>query len=813
MERYICVHGHYYQPPRESPWLEAIQLQDSAYPYHDWNERVSAESYAPNARSRILNNDGQIVQITNNYARTSFNFGPTLLAWMKDAQPDTYEQILGADAESSERFSGHGSALAQVYNHMIMPLANSRDKRTQVAWGMRDFEHRFGRRPEGMWLAETAVDLESLDLLAESGMKFTILAPRQASRVRPLGGRAWRDVSGARIDPTRAYELRLPSGRRIALFFYDGPISQAIAFEDLLQSGEALAQRLTSGFSDGRDWPQLVHIATDGETYGHHHRHGDMALAYALEHIDNGDVARLTNYGEFLEKHPPTHQVEIFEGSSWSCVHGVERWRGDCGCNTGGRSDWNQQWRKPLREALDWLRDEVAPRFEERARQFVREPWAARDGYIDVVLDREPASIAAFEQAHAGRELVGTERIELLKLMELQRHAMLMFTSCGWFFDDLSGIETVQVIQYAGRVIQLARNLFFDDLEPGFLDRLRPARSNVPEQGDGAHIYERSVRPAIVDLTSVGAHYAISSLFAPYSERSRIYCYDVKRDLYESAEAGKMKVAVGRAHVTSVITGEHEDVSFGVVHLGDHNVAGGVRPYGDGSQLATLTEDSIAAFARGDTPEVLRIFDKAFAELSYSLKSLFRDEQRRILRLIMEPILLEASARYREIYENHAPLMRFLTDIGTPLPRRFQAAAEFAIDLNLRNAIDAEMTDVPRALGLLDEARHAGVQLDVAGLNYTLQLAIERLAQRFLEDPAQIALLDGLIAAAELTRVMPGETNLWRTQNIYWQMLQTDYTEFARRAAAGDEDGHAWVDKFRTLGDRLNMHPSALNEA
>ena len=450
MERYICIHGHFYQPPRENPWLEDIEIQDSAYPYHDWNERITAECYAPNSASRNLDGEGRILDIVSNYSRISFNFGPTLLSWMEHSAPETYQAILEADKQSIDWRSGHGNALAQVYNHIIMPLASTRDRRTQILWGIRDFEYRFRRPPEGMWLAETAVDNETLDLLAEYGIKFTILAPRQAWRVRKIGTGKWKDVSGSRIDPSRAYLCRLPSGRTINLFFYDGPISQAVAFENLLKKGEDFAHRLLSGFSDQRTWPQLVHIATDGETYGHHQRFGDMALAYALNHIEGNGIARITNYGEYLEKHPPTHEVQIFENSSWSCVHGIERWRDDCGCNSGGHPGWNQAWRKPLREALDWLRERLSFIYENAASEYLKDPWEARDRYIGVILDRSKENVEKFFQAHSAKPLSHDEKILVLKLLEMQRHAMLMYTSCGWFFDELSGLETVQVIQYAG---------------------------------------------------------------------------------------------------------------------------------------------------------------------------------------------------------------------------------------------------------------------------------------------------------------------------------------------------------------------------
>jgi alpha-amylase/alpha-mannosidase (GH57 family) len=405
MERYICIHGHFYQPPRENPWLEAIEVQDSAHPYHDWNERITAECYAANATSRILDEHERIIRLVNNYAKMSFNIGPTLLAWMEKKAPDVYESILEADRESQAVFSGHGSALAQGYNHIILPLATTRDKYTQVIWGIRDFEYRFGRSPEGMWLPETAVDLETLDILAEGGMRFSILAPHQARQVRPLGEKAWRDVSGAEVDPTMPYVQHLPSGRSIVLFFYDGPISRAVAFEKLLNDGEAFARRLVSGFSEKRTWPQLVHIATDGESYGHHHRFGDMALAYALEHIEKNNHARLTNYGEYLEKHPPSHEVGIFENTSWSCEHGIERWQGDCGCNSGKHPEWNQDWRRPLREATDFLCEHFSRKYEEKARALLVSPEEARNGYIEIILDRSAATIEACLSRHPVKKL------------------------------------------------------------------------------------------------------------------------------------------------------------------------------------------------------------------------------------------------------------------------------------------------------------------------------------------------------------------------------------------------------------------------
>jgi alpha-amylase/alpha-mannosidase (GH57 family) len=803
MERYVCIHGHFYQPPRENPWLEAIELQDSAYPYHDWNERITAECYEPNATSRILDGEARITQIVNNYSKISFNFGPTLLSWMEEKTPDVYQAILAADRESQKNFSGHGSALAQAYNHMILPLANRRDKHTQVLWGIRDFEHRFGRQPEGMWLPETAVDLESLDILAELGIRFTILAPYQARRARRVGGRAWRDVSGGRIDPTTVYELRLPSGRKISLFFYDGPISRAVAFERLLAKGEDFANRLVGTFREEHDWYELVHIATDGETYGHHHRYGDMALAYALDYIESNNLARLTNYGEYLEKYPPAHQVEIFEHTAWSCAHGVGRWKSDCGCNSGGYPGWNQAWRAPLREALDWLRDALAPQYEEKGRQFLPDPWAARNEYIEVILDRSPDNVGRFLRRHAAHELNEAERITALKLLELQRYAMLMYTSCGWFFDELSGIETVQVMQYAGRTVQLAEELFGNSLESYFLGRLEQAKSNLPEHRDGRHIYEKCVKPAAVNWQKVGAHYAVSSLFAEYAQQAKVYCYTVDLEDYQSFATGKAKLAVGRARLTSEITCESALLSFGVLHFGDHNLNGGVREFRGEEAYQTLVQEISESFARADFPAVIRLLDRHFGESTYSLRSLFHNEQRKILRVILDSTLAEAEAVYRQLYQNQAPTLRFLSDLGMPLPRRFHIAAELILNTDLQRAFAAGDLDLGRITTLLEEARLAGVTLDKVSLGYTFKQTIERLAEWFRAEPADLTLLQKLQAAAGLARSLPFAVDLWKVQNVCYGMLQAVYADFRGRAEQGDKSAQMWVDHCNALGEKL----------
>jgi len=805
VERYICIHGHFYQPPRENPWLEAVEIQDSAYPYHDWNARITAECYGPNSASRILDEQGRIVRIVNNYSKISFNFGPTLLSWLEEKSPAVYQAILAADEMSQALFSGHGSAIAQVYNHMIMPLANRRDKETQIVWGLSDFQHRFRRLPEGMWLAETAVDLQTLDLLAQHGIKFTILATSQARSARRVGGTKWRDVSDGSIDPSMPYRITLPSGRTMALFFYDGPISRAVAFEGLLNRGEYLASRLAQAFSDARDWPQLVHIATDGETYGHHHKRGEMALSYAIEHIETTGIAKITNYGEFLDRYPPFREVRIKENTSWSCVHGVDRWRADCGCNSGMHPGWHQQWRAPLRQALDWLRDQLAPRYEEMASRFFADPWSARDRYISVILDRSPSAIDAFLSAESTRPLNEDERIAALKLLEMQRHAMLMFTSCGWFFDELSGIETVQVIQYAGRALQLSQQLFGNGMEAQFLEKLAQAKSNLAERPDGKAIFQDFVRPAMVKLETVGAHYAISSLFESYPEKSRVYCFDLSRTDYRLLSAGKMRLALGRAVIRSEIVLESEHVSFGVLHLGDHNVSGGVREFQGEQSYQALCTEIADVFERGDFPEILRIVDRDFGSGAFTLRLLFRDEQRRILRLILNQALEEAEASYRQLFEHYAPMMRFMADLHIPPPRRFQIAAEFTLNSLLRHALEAETLDLDHVHALLDETKRTGIALDAPTLEFAMRAATERLAKKWFEHPDSLELLQHLSDAAGVAAAFPFPVDLSQAQNIFFKLLQDVYPGYSVRAAQGEADAKQWVAVFSALGEKLRV--------
>jgi len=811
MTRYICIHGHFYQPPRENPWLEAIQLQESAHPYHDWNERVAAEAYTPNSASRILDDHGKIVRIVNNYGRMSFNFGPTLLSWMEETIPDTYRRLLEADRESQGVFGGHGCAIAQAYNHMIMPLADRRDKETQVLWGIADFRHRFGREPEGMWLPETAADTESLEVLAEHGIRFTILAPGQARRVRKLGKEAWEEISGT-PNTRRPYLVRLPSGRSIHVFFYDGAIARSVAFEKLLHRGDALVDALIGGFDGATDDP-LVHFATDGETFGHHHPWGDMALAWALEQIGERDDVRLTNYAQYLEQVETAWEAEIVEPSSWSCAHGVGRWRTNCGCHTGGREGWTQEWRGPLRDALDWLRDSVRPLYEAAAATLLRDPWAARDDYVEVVLDRGDETVDAFLMKHRARDLSANETVAALELLEIQRHAMLMYTSCGWFFNDVSGIETIQILQYAGRVVQLAKKRFDRDLEPEILARLRNAKSNDPEAGDAAAIWERSVRPAMVDLPRVAAHYAVAAPFGIHdAEDASVHCYDVRRVAARELRSGRAESVLGHVRIRSRITRESGNFTFGVLYLGDLDLTGGVRAFRDLKSYAALENAFTEAFDRSDFSSVIRVLDRELGSTPFSINSLFADERRRILGLIWNETLVEAEGAWRVLYERYVPLMRLHARAEIPLPRILQLAAEFSVNMAVRRELDRERLDLPLIRSLIADAKTGVFDLDRDTLSRPLEQTIEQLSRHLVETADTNGIVERFLRVLELVAELPFKIDLWRAQNAYYLVQQKVLPSFVQRASDGDAGAGHWIAQFERLGERLGIRSDWLSD-
>ncbi|HDH34790.1 MAG TPA: DUF3536 domain-containing protein, partial [Nitrospirae bacterium] len=742
----------------------------------------------------------KIIDIVNTYSRISFDFGPTLLSWMERNNPEVYRSIIESDRLSAERFSGHGSALAHVYNHMILPLASERDKYTQVMWAIRDFEKRFGRFPEGMWLPETAVDTDTLEVLAEQGIKFTILSPRQAKRIKKFGSQEeWIDVSNEQVDPTRAYKCSLPSGRSISIFFYDGPVSQEIAFGGLLNDGVNFARRLTSLFYDKREHSQIVHIATDGETFGHHHRYGDMALSYALHYIESKNLARITNYGEYLEKHPPEYEAEIVENSSWSCVHGVGRWRDNCGCHSGTHPKWNQLWRRPLREALDMLRDRLASIYGDEASKYLRDPWEARNDYIDVLLNRSGKNTEAFISKHAAREFSGPDKINVLKLLETQRNAMLMYTSCGWFFDEVSGIETVQIMQYAAKAIQYAEESSDISLEADFIEHLKKIPSNVYK--NALEPYEMYVKTARSDLFRVGAHYSISSLFEGYTEETQIYCYTAKKlgVKVAHAEAEKQRLAIGKAIIKSNITWEEKTISFAVMHLGDHNINAGVKEFCGDNDFFIMQDEINDAFEKGDTPEVLRLIDKHFENNIFSLWHLFRDKQRKVLDMILELTYKGVDASYRHIYDDNYAIMGFYHNLQRRVPRSFRLAARYLLNNDLKKAFEKTDLDIEELKRLIDDIRKWSIKVDATTVGYVASRWITRTMERLNEGPEDIVLIEKINDALEASAPLALPLDLWKAQNIYFSIGRKLHGSMKEKAAT------EWLEVFLRLGHDLHV--------
>jgi alpha-amylase/alpha-mannosidase (GH57 family) len=738
MSRYICIHGHYYQPPRENAWLEEIETQESASPYHDWNERITAECYGPNSVSRVLDEEQKIIDITNNYGYTSFNFGPTLLSWMQKCSPKAYQGVLEGDRESRRNFGGHGSAMAQVYNHIIMPLANTRDKETQIVWGLRDFEYHFGRKAEGMWLAETAVDTETLEFLAKHHVKFTVLAPRQAKCFRKIGTEHWHHG----IETHRAYLCKLPSGKSITLFFYDGEVAQAVAFKGLLKDGRQFAHELLNRFNPHNPEPQLVHIATDGESYGHHHKHGDMALAYCLRYIQKNDLAQITNYSQYLSLVPKEFEAQIHENSSWSCVHGVERWRSNCGCKDGEIPYSHQEWRAPLRNALDWLRDELAEIYEKGMKHFHKDPWHLRNEFIEVLLDRSSENTLEFIYKHTGKELDDLQNTQFLRLLEMQRQSLLMFTSCAWFFDEISRIEATQVLQYANRALQLGERSSGKNLEIKFLELLKEAPSNLPAYGNGAEIYTKQTMPARVTLKKVGMHYAVTSLFTENPDNLHILNYDSFNQYFERLEAGIQRMAIGRTTVYSRTTMSQQYFSFLVIYLGQHHIFGGSSEHIPSKEFYALADKVKRLFEMGDIPEILKLMHDYFPETNFSIWDLFKDEKIKVFNKILSENLIQAKNFYQQIYNRNYNLLTAMQLQGLILPAPLLQNMQTVISQEMEDFFDSKSTNTIRLMNLAQDVEEWHVQLNKGKIGLSAGLLLLSLAERFSQDPTDIEPLE-----------------------------------------------------------------------
>lgn len=748
-------------------------MQESAAPYHDWNERITLECYGPNTAARICSHEGKILDIRNNYRRISFNFGPTLLQWMELNRPEAYEEILAADRLSAEERGGHGNSLAQCYNHTIMPLAGKREKALQVEWGLEDFRRRFERDPEGMWLPETAVDTESLEILAANGIRFTVLAQRQARQWRNRGPRdgPWHSCDGASIDPTRPYVCPLPSGRSIVLFFYDQPISQAIAFEGLLHDGVHFASRLMMGFSPARDWPQILSIATDGESYGHHHQNGEMALAYALHVVERDRLARLTNFGEYLSLHEPMAEVRPWESSSWSCVHGVERWRSDCGCNSGMHPGWHQKWRGPLRAAFRMIADAAESVYTEEAPGLFRDPEAALRDYVRVLIGERGEKPRRFLEQHAIDPLDHGESVRALRLMEIMRNGQLIFTSCAWFFDEVSGIETVQNLKYAGRLLQLIRP-YRGKLEARFLELLLSTPSNIPGLGSGAAAYDRFVRPQIVDIQRVIAHHAIVNHDRRCDGPHHLFAYELRERDGIVRGAGATSLKIARVHATCLVDGEQAEAIYVVIHFGGHDFRCSVRAIAGEGAFEEIRDTLLPVLEHQSLTSLVRAVDDHFGKDFHALNHLFSEGRRELL----QRITIRSFERYENslaaIYTENRKFMDYLLDAGAPLPEGFLAAADFVLKKQLLEELsrfletgdDALLNEI--AAYMLRYHVRAKDPIILRRFEQALEVAFHRLAGDPTAERCQAA-----GALVELIRKLHLPVNYWEEQNIVFALV------------------------------------------
>lgn len=783
---YVTIHGHFYQPPRENPYLEAIERQGSAKPFHDWNERIHHQCYRPNAFARVLNDRGEIIDIVNNFEYLSFNVGATLMSWLERHDLEVYQKIIEADRASCEKFKGHGNAIAQAYNHIILPLANEADKITQIRWGKIDFQSRFGRDPEGMWLPETAVDYPTLEALIAEDIRFIILSPSQAQRCRPLptpqqpSPRLWQEVGGSQINPTRPYRCFVNEKDFIDIFFYDGPISADMGFHHVLNSSQYFGERLRQAIQGDHRPSQLINVATDGETFGHHKPGTEKSLAYAFTQEFPARGWQVTNYAYYLSLNPPTWEVALKPVTSWSCSHGVERWRSACGC--GGDQHSQQVWRQPLRESLDWLRDRVKNIFEQEGRRLFLDPWEARNDYIRLLRDR--TLIKTFLSGHSNHPLSSQEEITALQLLEMQRNALLMYTSCGWFFEEISRPEGVQILQYASRVIDLAAEICGELLEAEFIKGLAKAPSNNPHFRNGADIYQNLVKPAQITIEQVAAHYALSSLFKHHPQENHHYAYHISQQDYQRQTVGALTLAMGELKTQRHTTLETNHLVFAVLHLGGWDFHCCIQPFSGRTFYSQAVEKIFKTFQQGSAAKTILAMKAHFGEQSLGLENLFIEKRMEIMQQLAQQTKTRLHELYTQIYrDNYSILVAFHQD-GLPVPRELQVAAEIALSQRcLRNLQGLEQVeeDTVTRNQLLRELE--AIATEAQGLHLSLDVPegrkiLERLTLRSLWYLLQECPCDHLAGEytkrlIDLGHLLDVGILLDRTQELYYNWLQT----------------------------------------
>ncbi|MDP8216173.1 MAG: DUF3536 domain-containing protein [Candidatus Kaelpia imicola] len=737
MSKFFVLHGHFYQPPREDPWWMNLSRQDSAYPIHDWNEKIYWECYLPNATARIFDRDGKIIQIINNYSYINFDFGPTLLLWLREKHPQFIDFIKEADLKSREINGGHGNAVAQPYNHMIMPLASERDKDTQLCWGLKFFEHIFNRKSEGIWLPETACNYATLKCLKRYNIKYVILAPNQAAKVRKISKRQWQDVSDGSVNVGVPYRLFLGQDKTefIDCFFYQGDISHAISFQHIMHSAQSCAGRISSSY--GAD--NLVSIATDGETFGHHHPFSEMCLAYLMKYELSSEGIETLNYGNFLEKNPPEYEALIKEGedglgTSWSCSHGVRRWYDDCGCRTVDRPGWNQSWRKPLRAALDWLRDEIDKIFIAQGEEVLNNPWEARNDFIQVVIEPSDNVINRFIDKHCkDRESVS----KAFKLLEMEHMRMLYYTSCGWFFDEISGIESVQNLRYAARAMQLAREESGVDLEQRFLEKLQLAKSNLDKFGNGKVIYERLVRPQIQSWDNYLSSYLIKNSF--FNDKGDFYKFKIERDNEQKITQGDDKLEFGSITIKDRISLDEVKKIYVLLKERENERECFLRDFEEEvyKEIEERFQDGVWISDKRRLKEMLNHF---FPGGCYKSKDTYPEEQERILEHIFRAKREKIFNVLGDIWDNNVELMEEYRDVGLLLPYEMHLLGASIVHNQIKESLTLfkssrdfkAIEDLKRLFSKIDKMRF---EMDMDEVSRMAAEIASEISEEVLRDP------------------------------------------------------------------------------
>ncbi len=784
----VIVHGHFYQPPRENPWTGTVDREPSAAPFHDWNARVFRDAYRANAHARILDDQGYVLQVVNNYEMMSFNFGPTLLSWIEAHHPITYGRIIEADRKSV-RARGFGNALAQAFNHTILPLDDPRDRRSQIRWGLDDFEARFGRPAEGMWLPETAANDLVLSELARAGVRFTVLAPHQAARIRPLGTTQW-SSAGQDLELDRPYRWLDPdgSGRHLDVFFFDAGRSKAVAFHRALDTSQGFAEL----FSPGR----LRVLATDGESYGHHSVYGDRTLAHFFRAEGPRRGLSFTNFATVRHHRPATHEVQLApgpdgEGTAWSCSHGVGRWTRDCGCSTGGGPHAHQRWRAPLRAALENLRGQLHDAFGEMGGELFLDPWAARDDYQPVV-GKGPLAFEAWAEGRTRRKLSPEDAVRARRLLEMQRNALLMFTSCGWFFHDVSGIETAQILMYAGRAIDHAVDLGLASPEPAFVEALAEAPSYIPEQGTGADVYRRNMGRARVTPARAAAHLAIDGLVEEPPGAGEFAGFAFRVVPFEKRRSGIYAAAAAWMELVCEHTDARHQLGVAALHLGGIDVYGTVASNMSRDGFARASSAVFEDIEESSLPTLIRRMQDHFGTEEFQLSDLLPDHAEGLAQQAFGELLQRFGDAYAQLYQDHGRTLDMLQASGFELPKELRAAAEFTLQRRFQREIEAQAQSrdpraYQRAIEIAREADAMGYTLDRRTsadvfeglLNRAVQEAMRQrdessvsAVQDLVELVAQLALNVSFDQAQEMALGLYGETTDAKTRSALMEPLR-----------------------------------------